>query len=51
VPHGDNTPIVTPSSLQIALGITAVATLVLGILPGVVLHFGDIANLVGAFGG
>ena len=51
VPHGDNTPIVTPSSLQIALGITAVATLVLGILPGVVLHFGDMADLVGAFGG
>jgi NADH-quinone oxidoreductase subunit N len=51
VPHGDNTPIATPSSLQIALGITAVATLVLGILPGVVLHFGDMADLVGAFGG
>jgi NADH-quinone oxidoreductase subunit N len=51
VPHGDNTPIVTPSSLQIALGITAVATLVFGILPGVVLHFGDMADLVGAFGG
>ncbi|MFM8712891.1 MAG: NADH-quinone oxidoreductase subunit N, partial [Actinomycetota bacterium] len=50
VPHGDTTPIVTPSSLQIALGITAVATLVLGILPGVVLHFGDVAELVGAFG-
>jgi len=51
VPHGDNTPIVTPSSLQIALGITAIATLVLGILPGVVLNFGDMADLVGAFGG
>ena len=51
VPHGDSAPIVTPSSLQIALGITAVATLVLGILPGVVLHFGDMADLVGAFGG
>ena len=50
VPHGDTTPIVTPSSLQIALGITAVATLVLGILPGVVLRFGDVAELVGAFG-
>lgn len=51
VPHGDNTPIVPPSSLQIALGITAIATLVLGILPGVVLNFGDMADLVGAFGG
>lgn len=51
VPHGDTTPITTPSSLQIALGITVIATLVLGILPGVVLHFGDMADLVGAFGG
>ena len=51
VPHGDTTPITTPSSLQIALGITVIATLVLGILPGVVLLFGDMADLVGAFGG
>jgi NADH-quinone oxidoreductase subunit N len=51
VPHGDNSAIVTPSSLRIALGITALATLVFGILPGVVLHFGDMADLVGAFGG
>ena len=51
VPHGDTTPVVTPSSLQIALGITAVATLAFGILPGLVLHFGDVARLVGAFGG
>ena len=51
VPHGDTTPVVTPSSLRIALGITAVATLAFGILPGLVLHFGDVARLVGAFGG
>ena len=51
VPHGDTTPVVTPSSLQIALGITVVATLVFGILPGVVLHFGEMAELLGAFGG
>ncbi len=51
VPHGDTTPVVTPSSLQIALGITAVATLVLGVLPGIALHFGDVADIVGAFGG
>ena len=50
VPHGDTTTVVTPSSLQIALGITAVATLLLGVLPGVVLHLGDVAELVGAFG-
>jgi len=51
VPHGDASPIVTPSSLQIALGITVVVTLVAGVLPGIALHFGDVANLVGAFGG
>jgi NADH-quinone oxidoreductase subunit N len=50
-PHGDTTPVVTPSSLQIALGITAVATLVFGVLPGIALHFGDVADIVGAFGG
>jgi NADH-quinone oxidoreductase subunit N len=51
VPHGDTTPVVTPSSLQIALGITAVATLVFGVLPGIALHFGDVADIVGALGG
>jgi NADH-quinone oxidoreductase subunit N len=51
VPDGDVTPISTPSSLQIALGVTGVATLLLGILPGIALHFGDVAELVGAFGG
>jgi NADH-quinone oxidoreductase subunit N len=51
VPDGDTTRIVTPSSLQIALGITAIATLVFGILPGIVLRFGEMAELLGAFGG
>ena len=51
VPEGDTTRIVTPSSLQIALGITAIATLVFGILPGIVLRFGEMAELLGAFGG
>jgi len=51
VPHGDTSPVVTPSSLQIALGFTVAATLVLGVLPGIVLRFGDMAELVGAFRG
>ena len=51
VPHGDTTPMITPSSIQIALGITAVVTLLFGILPGVVLRFGEMAELLGAFGG
>jgi NADH:ubiquinone oxidoreductase subunit 2 (subunit N) len=51
VPHGDTTPMITPSSIQIALGITAVVTLLFGVLPGVVLRFGEMAELLGAFGG
>jgi len=50
-PHGDVTPIRTPGSLALALGITGVATLVLGVLPGIAMHFGDIARITGAFGG
>jgi NADH-quinone oxidoreductase subunit N len=51
VPDGDITPIRTHGSLALALGITSVATLVFGIIPGVALHFGDIARITGAFGG
>ncbi len=51
VPDGDITPIHTHGSLALALGITSVATLVFGIIPGVALHFGDIARITGAFGG
>jgi NADH-quinone oxidoreductase subunit N len=45
VPDGDTTPIRIPGSLKLALVITAVVTLVLGILPGVAMHFGDIARM------
>jgi hypothetical protein len=38
------------SSLGVALGITGLATVVLGVFPGLVIHFGDIAGLAGAFG-
>ena len=51
VPDGDTTPVRIHSSLAVALGITSLATLVLGVLPGLVIHFGDIAGLSGAFGG
>jgi NADH-quinone oxidoreductase subunit N len=51
VPDGDTTPIRVPGSLKLALVITAATTLVLGILPGVAMHFGDIAQLTSAFGG
>jgi NADH-quinone oxidoreductase subunit N len=51
VPDGDTTPIRVPGSLKLALVLTAATTLVLGILPGVAMHFGDIARLNSAFGG
>jgi NADH-quinone oxidoreductase subunit N len=50
VPDGDAAPVRVHSSLGIALGITATATLLLGTFPGLVVHFGDIAGLAGAFG-
>jgi len=49
-PYGDTTPIRTPASIGLALGISTVATLVLGILPGVAMYFGDLARITGAFG-
>ena len=51
VPDGDTTPIRTPANLVLALSITTVATLALGILPGVALHFGDLATFASGFGG
>jgi NADH-quinone oxidoreductase subunit N len=51
VSDGDTTRVVVPGSLGLALAMTVVATLVLGILPGVATHFGDIARITGAFGG
>mgnify|MGYP000928888082 CR=1 FL=1 len=46
-PNGDHTPIRTPSSLVAALGITCAATITLGILPGLILRFGDLSSLTG----
>ena len=51
VPDGDTTPIRTPANLVLALSITTLATLALGILPGVALHFGDLATFASGFGG
>jgi NADH-quinone oxidoreductase subunit N len=48
VPDGDMTPVRTPASLTAALGITATATLVLGLLPQLALRFGDLNDLTGA---
>jgi NADH:ubiquinone oxidoreductase subunit 2 (subunit N) len=49
-PNGETRAVATPTSLVAALTITGAATLLLGVLPGTVLRFGDLADLVGAFG-
>jgi NADH-quinone oxidoreductase subunit N len=46
VPDGDVTPVRVPQALVAALGITAVVTLLIGVLPSVVLHFGDLSTIV-----
>ena len=48
VPDGDVTKISVPGSLRLGLAITAGATLLFGILPGVGLHFADLAEIAGA---
>ena len=48
VPDSDTTAISVPGSLKLALVITTGATLVFGILPGVGLHFADLAEIAGA---
>jgi NADH-quinone oxidoreductase subunit N len=50
-PDGDTAPVVIQPAIAVALGITGLATLVLGTLPGIVSHFGDLASLSSAFGG
>lgn len=47
VPDGDTTPIKVPQSLAAALVLTAVATLLIGVLPNVVLRYGDLSNIAG----
>jgi NADH-quinone oxidoreductase subunit N len=48
VPDSDTTLISVPGSLKLALVITAGATLVFGILPGIGLQFADLAEIAGA---
>jgi NADH-quinone oxidoreductase subunit N len=50
VPDGDTSPINTPSPVAAALAITAIATVVLGVLPGIIAGVGDVGDLAGAFG-
>ncbi len=48
VPDGDTTPIKVPASLKAAIGICGLATVVLGVLPGLIGNAGAITDLVGA---
>jgi NADH-quinone oxidoreductase subunit N len=50
-PDGDVTPIVTPPPVFAALVITTGGMLVVGVLPGLVMHFADLQDLSGALGG
>lgn len=45
-PEGETTPIRVPVALTAALAISALGTLAFGIFPGLVTHFGDVADLV-----
>lgn len=50
-PVPDDVPtgrLANPPSLMAALGICGVATVVLGVLPGIVLRFGDLSTITGA---
>lgn len=49
-PLGDVTPVRIPASVQAALAITGVTTLLFGVLPGVLSRFGALTDLAGAFG-
>ena len=50
VPDGDTAPIKVSSSLAAALVICSAATLVIGILPNLILRFGDHLDLAGIIG-
>ncbi len=47
-PDGDTSPVTVPRPIVTALGITAIGTIVLGVLPGLVARFGDLQDLTGA---
>jgi NADH-quinone oxidoreductase subunit N len=47
-PDGDTSPIATPAPVAAALVITAVGTIVLGVLPNLVARLGDVSTLTGS---
>ena len=51
VPDGDMSPIKPPAPIIAALVLTAIGTIVLGVLPNLVARFGNLQDLTGALGG
>jgi NADH-quinone oxidoreductase subunit N len=49
-PDGDVSPIRVPQPLVLSLGLTLVATIVIGVIPQVVLRYGDLGSFTGALG-
>ena len=49
-PDGDVAPIRVPQPLTLALGLTVVTTIVIGVIPQVVLRYGDLGSLTDALG-
>jgi NADH-quinone oxidoreductase subunit N len=49
-PDGDVTPVRIPTSVQAALAITGIATVLFGVLPGIISRYGSLTDLAGAFG-
>ena len=47
-PDGDTTPIVTPSPIMAALGLTVIGTIAVGVYPRLVAGFGELQDLTGA---
>jgi NADH-quinone oxidoreductase subunit N len=47
VPDDDRTPVPVPQSLGIALGITGIVTLAIGVIPNIVLRFGNLSQQLG----
>lgn len=50
VPDGDRTPVRVTTPLQLALAITSVTTVVIGVFPNFFAHIGDLASLTHALG-
>jgi NADH-quinone oxidoreductase subunit N len=49
-PDGDTSPIVIPSPIMAALGITVIGTIAVGVYPRLVAGFGELQDLTGALG-